>query len=376
MLAPEEQAVKNCLKSINALSRIVQTCYNRGDEKIIWGEAVFMSKKLSDALLLTRPSKKKVGQPVLVNSDGPKMRLWLATLFGLGVIILVVVSSAALGWFKGLVALIYPSTAQAPITTLDVGRTAAYAGLQFTVVNAQYSLAFPNDNIHSGQAVVRLNMRVTNSTTDSIQVTYYDDARLLVLGTNPIMPSNVRLSVGPNPGASATGWIDFPVSSAVQLSGLKLQLGSSAGGESLVTIPFSGQFDPGHYAGRTARPNFTIDYTFQGNTLTYHLVSVDIRYDYHGAQCKAGQQFYVLHFQVDNPNGVDVSPGFGYDYVRLVLNDGNRAPVDNTLPYAFKANAHSTSGSVTFAAPAGLKSIIVGFLSQNGSPQSNYTVNI
>lgn len=289
---------------------------------------------------------------------------------------LVVVSLTSLGWFKGLFTLLYPPTANAPITTFTIGRTAPYAGLQFTVVNAQYSVSFPDDTIHLGQAVVRLNMRVSNPTQGSIQVAYYDDARLLVPGMKPIMPSNVRLSIGPNPGASVTGWIDFPVSSHVQLSTLKLQLGSMALGEALVTVPFSGKFDASHYADRTARPNFTISYTFQGHTLTYHLTSVDIRYDYRGAQCKAGQQFYVLHFLVDNPNSVDVSPGLGYDYVRLVLVDGNRAPTDNTLPYGFKANMHSTSGSVTFAAPAGLKTITVGFLSQNGLPQSNFMVNI
>jgi hypothetical protein len=344
-----------------------------------------MVKKLSAISLMTRPrsrpatsrpAEKKVVLPPSASTDGPKLRVWLATLFMVGVIILVVMSFVAPGWFKGLVGLIYPSSAAPSITTFNVGRTAPYAGLQFTVVNAQYATSFSDDNIHLGQAVVRLNMRVTNPTTSSIQVTYYDDARLLVPGANPIMPSNVRLSVGPNPGASATGWLDFPVSSGVQLSALKLQLGSSAAGESLVTIPFSGKFDASHYADRTATPNYTIYYTFQGYTLTYHLVSVDIRYDYHGAQCKAGQQFYTLHFQVDNPNGVTVSPGYGYDYVRLVLSDGNRAPVDNTLPYGFKANKNGTSGSVTFAAPAGLKTIVVGFLSQNGLPQSNYTVNI
>lgn len=337
-----------------------------------------MTKKLSAVSSISRPrvrpAQKKMELPPPVNSDGPKLRLWLATLFMVGIIILVVVSLAALGWFKGLVTLIYPASTAPPITTFTVGRTAPYAGLQFTVVNAQYATSFAGDNIHSGQAVVRLNMRVSNPTTEAIQVTYYDDARLLGDGANPIMPANVRLSAGPNAGASATGWIDFPVSSSVQLSTLKLQLGSSALGESLVTIPFSGKFDASHYADRTATPNFTIYYTFQGYTLTYHLVSVDIRYDYQGVQCKAGQQFYTLHFQVDNPNGAAVSPGFGYDYVRLALSDGNRAPADNTLPYGFKANAHSTSGSVTFAAPAGLKTIVVAFLSQNGSPQNNYTI--
>lgn len=338
-----------------------------------------MAKKTSTAPPLNkgRPkAAKKVSTPELVNSNLPKLRLWLACLFVLGLIILIVVNFAASGWFKGLAAIVAPQATQTPVTVLNVGRAAPYAGLQFTVVNAEYSIAFPDDTIHLGQAVVRLNMRVTNPTTGTIAVAYYDDARLLVSGTKPIMPGNVKLSVNPNPGATASGWIDFPVSSNVQLAALKLQLGSSAQGESLVTIPFSGKFDASHYADRTATPNVTIYYTFQGHTLTYHLVSVDIRYDYQGTQCKAGQQFYVLHFKVDNPNGATVSPGYGYDYVRLVLSGSNRAPLDNTMPYGFKAGSHGTVSSVAYAAPSGLNTIVVGFLSQNGTPQSNYTVNI
>lgn len=338
-----------------------------------------MAKKTSTVppptVIRPKPAR-KVGVPEPVNSTFPKLRLWLACFCVLGIIVLGVVSFSARGWFKGLAGIVAPVATQTPVTTMNVGRSASYAGLQFNVVNAQYSTAFPDDNIHLGQAVVRLNMRVTNPTSGSIAVTYYDEARLLVPKGNPVMPANVHLSVSLNPNASASGWIDFPVSSGVQLSTLKLQLGSSALGESLVTIPFSGKFDPRQYADKTSTPNYTIYYSFGGYTLTYHLASVDIRYDYHGTQCKAGQQIYVLHFKVDNPNGATVSPGFGYDYIRLVLGNGNRAPLDNTLPSGFKAGAHGTEGSVAYTAPSGLKTINVGFLSQNGTPQSNYTVNI
>ena len=338
-----------------------------------------MAKKPSTASPLTRvrpDPAKKVGVPEPLNSSFPKLRLWLACLFVLGLIILGVVSFSARGWFKGLAAIVAPQATQPPVTVLNIGRTAPYAGLRFTIVNAQYAIAFPDDDIHMGQATVRLNMRVTNPGSDSIAVVYYDDARLLLPGAQPVMPGNLKLSVGPKAGASASGWIDFPVPANVQLSALKLQLGSSALAKSLVTIPFGGKFDASRYADSSAKTNYTISYTFQGNTLTYNLISVDIRYSYHGMQCKAGQQIYVLHFKVDNPNGVAVSPGYGYDYVRLVLSNGNRAPLDNTLPNTFKASSQGTPGSIAYAAPAGLKTIIVAFLSQNGNPQSNYNVNL
>ena len=84
----------------------------------------------------------------------------------------------------------------------------------------------------------------------------------------------------------------------------------------------------------------------------------------------------MLNFTVDNPNGSDVSPGLGFDYIRLVINGVNRPPIDNTLPYAFKAGAQSVGGHVTYVAPAGMKSLAIGFLLQLVAGQNNYEVNI
>ena len=99
-----------------------------------------------------------------------------------------------------------------------------------------------------------------------------------------------------------------------------------------------------------------------------------MRLAFHGSQCSAGQRFYILDFSVDNPVGSDISPGYGFDYVRLVLNGNDRAPLENTLPYTFKANAKSVKGYVVFAAPIGLKTFTLGLLSQNGSPEQNTSV--
>src|SRR5207248_10831663 len=111
--------------------------------------------------------------------------------------------------------------------------------------------------------------------------------------------------------------------------------------------------------------------------LTYHLSSVDVRYSYHGNQAKAGQQYYVLNFSVSNPNGVKVSPGYGFDYVRIIFNGGSpHPPIDNTLPYGFNAGAKGVNGRVVFVGPAGLGSITIDFLVQYGSGGSEYTVSL
>ncbi len=309
-------------------------------------------------------------------SKPSKLWLWISSLLIIGLIILGSVSFITWRWLSNLQVSLQGISTQPTITTFSVQRSITYADLTITVLNAQYAISFPDDTIQSGPAVVRLNMGVTNKTTDPVYVIYYDVARLLVPKLNPIAPSNLQLSTGPKPGSSETGWIDFPVAKGIQLATLKLQLGSAGLGETLVTIPFSGAFDPNRYAGRTSHQSVAFSYDFAGYTLIYHLNSVDIRYSYRGTQSKAGQQFYVLNFSVDNNNGAAVSPGYGFNYIRLVVKGYNQPPYDSTLPYGFKAGAHGVAGRVVYTAPAGLKTLTIVFLLQDVEGQENFSVRL
>lgn len=302
---------------------------------------------------------------------------WLALVLVVGIIMVGVMTSLATAWVKTVK---LPSTTQSlptpTITSLTVGRSAPYAGLDFTVVKAAYAESFADDTIHAGPAVVRLSLHVANHTKTQINIVYYEVARLLIAHMQPIAPSNVHLSVGPAAGHSQDGWLDFSVPGKLSLQMLTLQLGSISLGESLVKIPFTGHFDASSYADHTFVQTLLINYNFSGHSLNYHLTSLNTLFAYQGTQCKAGQQFYVLNFLVDNPEGGDISPGFGFDYIRLVLNGVDRAPIDNSLPYTFKANANGIGGHVVFAAPAHLHQLTIGFLSQNGNGEQDNTINV
>lgn len=302
---------------------------------------------------------------------------WLALVLVIGLIMVGVMTALATTWVKSVK---LPSSSQSlptpTITSLKVGRTTSYAGLDITVLDAKYAESFADDTVHAGTDAVRLSLHVANHTKTQINIVYYEVANLLVPHMKPLAPTNVRLSVGPAPGHSEDGWIDFSVAGKLSLDTLTLQLGSISLGEALVKIPFSGSFNSSSYTGRSVSQTLLINYNFSGHSLNYHLTGVDMLFAYQGVQCKAGQQFYVLNFQVDNPEGADISPGFGFDYVRLVLNGADRAPIDTSLPYTFKANARSVGGHVVFAAPAHLKQIRVGFLSQNGSGEQDTTINL
>ena len=264
-----------------------------------------------------------------------------------------------------------------PVTTLRVQRTALYNDLDVTVVNAQYAEFFSDDDIRPGQAIVRLNLQVANHTRNQINIVYYDIARLLGASSTTFSPTNMHLSVGPKPGKQENGWLDFSFPGKnVSLNALTLQLGSTTLNETLVKIPFTGPFDAAQYANHTFPQTTTIAYNFSGHMLTYHLISIETRFAYQGMQCKAGQQFYILNFRVDNAESGDISPGYGFDYIRLVAPNDERSPIDNSLPYTFKAGAKSVSGRVVFSALKGMKKLTIGFLSQNGNGEQDTDVNL
>src|SRR5690242_2110145 len=208
------------------------------------------------------PSTKRMLYPPR-NSNSSKLWLWMISLLIIGLIIFGSVSNIAFHWFNTIhITMGAGTTTQPTITTYYVGRAGTYAGLFFTVLDAQYATTFPNDTIQSGPALVRINLQVLNKSPDQVSVIYYDVARLLVPGEKPVAPTNVQLSTGPKPGGNEVGWIDFPVPKGVQLSTLKLRLGSQLLNEALLTIPFSGTFDPNHFAGKTYPQTLTIWYNF------------------------------------------------------------------------------------------------------------------
>ena len=338
-----------------------------------------MTKKPVNISTAVETKHKTSGQKIASKPEStvPKhLWRWLASLLILGVLVLSSISYVTWNWLSHLSFLTSPSAPQQRITTLNIHRTLIYADLTITVVNAQYAASFSDDEIHAGPAVARLNMQVSNKTADAISIVYYEIARLLIPKQAPIAPTNVQLATTYSPGATASGWIDFPIVRDLQLSTFKLQLGSTALKETLVLLPFSGSFNPTLYADRISHQSLTISYSFRGYALTYHLNSIDIRYSYKGTQVKAGQQFYILNFSVDNPNGVDVSPGLGFDYIRLVINGNNLPPIDNTLPYGFKAGLQGIGGRVVYMAQAGMRSLTIGFLLQLVQGQNNYPANV
>lgn len=304
---------------------------------------------------------------------------WLGGSLLVGVVIVGVVAYATWNWLNSVQKGIDANQPAYMLTTLNVQRSSLYEGLNVTLLNVEYAPSFSDDVVHAGPAMVRMNVRVHNPTSATVAIAYYDVARLLMPHLQPIAPTNLTLTGTLAAGATRSGWLDFPARGPVALNSLKLQVGNVATHEQLVTIPVSGTFDAGKFSPHTYHPGLTVNYYFKGwqvpgYYLTYHLTEVQVLYAYNGVQVSAGQQFYVLSFSVDNPNGADVHPGWGNDYIRLRFSTLH-PPVDSTLPSDFKPNARHISGHVAFAAPAGLRDLTIVFLRQAVAGGDPYTIS-
>jgi len=317
--------------------------------------------------------------PVLKKRQPSVFWPWLGGLLLVGLVIVGIVTYAVWNWLNNVQSGINANQPSYTLSTVNVQRSSLYAGLSVTLVNVQYAPFFSDDVVHAGPAIVRVNVRIHNPTSGAVAVAYYDIARLLVPNQQPIAPTNLNLAGSVRAGATQSGWIDFPATGKVELNSLKLQFGNAATHEQLVTIPVTGAFDANQFASHTYHPALTVNYYFKGwqlpgYYLNYHLTSVDVQYAYNGIQVSAGQQFYILNFSVDNPNGATVSPGWGNDYIRLQFGS-LRTPVDSTLPSGFKPNARHVTGHVTFAGPAGLHSLTIVFLRQAVAGGDPYPVS-
>jgi hypothetical protein len=367
----KKRATKKSMKKIN------DTLYPEGDEQS-------MSNQIKD--LPVRPD-----EAITPSSTGhlPALRKrkravfwpWFGGLLLVGLVLTGIITLSVRNWFNSLQIGTGANTSAPAITTMKVGRTAVYVDLNLTWTTVQSATYFADDPIHSGPEIVRVNLSVTNPTGNIINTEYYDGARLLVGKQAPIAPANLTVPGVMQKNSTRAGWIDFPVAEGTDLSSLKLQLGNASVQELLVTVPVSGTYDGSQYALHSYHPSLTVTYNFKpwGSPVTYdliyHLTSVDVRDSYNGVETHTNQQYYVLNFSVDNPNGTEVDPGYGYDYLRLSIGGNNRPPMNNTMPLGYKPNAHGIGGSVAFIAPANMHHLTIVFMVQSQAGWNSYDVS-
>ena len=239
-------------------------------------------------------------------------------------------------------------TTQPPITTVQLNETVPYSGVDFTVVNAQQSKAFLDDDASGTNGMLRLNIKESNTTSSGAAYAYADAARLILPDKSTVAPTNEAQPSGPDAGTTRPNWLDFPVPASDQVSQLTLQLGTDT--QAQENIPLTGKADLSQYQPKTAHPNVTTQYA----GLNWTVTSVEVALSLKGKQADKGTRYVTMTLKVDNPSGHDFNAYWG-DYFRLQSGSTTSAPdVGSTnFPLSFAAGSSGTTGNVIFVMPEG-----------------------
>ena len=256
------------------------------------------------------------------------------------------------------------ATSGAPVTaTESLNLMVTYASIGLTINSVQQASSFPDDS-SATQGVVRVNLQEHNPTTQGANFLYSDVVRLVLPGGATIVaPDNEQNAIGPNASVSRSNWIDFPVTTQVDLSKLVLRLGTPT--ENQMDVLLAPNADLSKYQPKTVHPNVKAQYAGLTWTVTTAIASLSEN----AKQASAGMRFVEVTLSVDNPTSNDFNAYWG-DYLRLQSGSVTNPPsTDTNFPLGFKAGSAGTTGSLIFLMPQDSTSFTLILLAQpNTSP--------
>lgn len=249
------------------------------------------------------------------------------------------------------------------LATESLNLMVTYANDNLTIVSVQQASSFPDDTSATQPGVVRINIQEHNPTTQAGNFLYSDVARLILPdGSTILAPDSEQNPIGPDASVSRTNWIDFPVTTQVDLSKLVLRLGTPT--ENQMDIPLSPNANLSKYQPKTVSP----DVKFQYAGLNWTVTSATASLSDNAKQASQGMRYVVVTLSVDNPTSNDFSAYWG-DYIRLKSGSTTSSPsADTNFPTGFPAGSAGTTGSLIFLMPQDSTSFTLILLAQNSSP--------
>ena len=118
--------------------------------------------------------------------------------------------------------------------TLTVNRGVDYNGAHVTVTQVQEAGSFSDDTKQSGAYTVRVYLETKDGGQAPAGINYTSDVRLLLPNGQTSAPLYLNIAPVTLPGQVQDGYLDFPVSSKVDLSSLRMRFGSA------LAVAFSG----------------------------------------------------------------------------------------------------------------------------------------
>lgn len=236
------------------------------------------------------------------------------------------------------------STPSVPLTTAQINAQITYSSTDLTILNAQEASSFSDDPGGSTPVLVRLNIKEHNPTASTVFLSYGDNFRLILPDGTSVAPANEHDNGGIDQTVTRTNWIDFPLSSSIDLNKLTLRLGAAS--QAQMDVVLTGNADLSKYQLKTTSPNTSFQYA----GLKWTLTTVTSSFSADGKQADSGMRYIVVTLKVNNPT----SDTYFYsinDYGRLQSGTITNSPTSTTLDSSIAAGTTGAVGTITFLMP-------------------------
>src|SRR5436309_2188237 len=217
------------------------------------------------------------------------------------------------------------SNGTVPLTTKNINAALTYASVDITILNAQEASSFSDDSNTSSPVLLRLNMKEHNPTAGTIFLSYGENFHLILPDGTSVTPASEHDIGAVDQAVTQTSWVDFPLSSSVDISKLTLRLGSVT--EVQEDVPLTGNADLSKYQAKTTSPNITFQYAGMNWTLT----GVTSSFSADGKQADSNMRFIVITLNLNNPTSNTFYPEMSTN-TRLKSGDIINSPKSDTFP--------------------------------------------
>lgn len=244
--------------------------------------------------------------------------------------------------------------------SLQMNATVTYASVAITLGNVQEASSFTDDANANSPVLLRVNLTEHNPTANTVYLYYSDNFRLILPDGTSVVPSSEQNSGSIDQAVNRQNWVDFPLTSKMDISKLTLQIGAPT--EAQMKIPLTANADVSKYQDKNISPNSTFQYA----GLTWTLTTVTSSLSADGKQATTGNRYITVTLKVNNPTNNTYYPFFD-STIRLSAGSSVNPPTGNTFNSSIAAGTSGTIGTVTFLAPQNSSSLTLTMLAQAGT---------
>ncbi len=241
-------------------------------------------------------------------------------------------------------------------TSQQMNTSVTYSSVAITISNVQEASSFTNDANPSSPLLLRVNTSEHNLYAGTVFLSYSDNFRLILPDGTSVVPANELNAGGIDQAVNRQNWIDFPLTSRVDINKLTLQIGAPA--EAQMSIPLTANVNVSKYQDKTITPKSPFQYA----GLNWMLTSATSSLSANGKQATMGNRYITVTFKVDNPTSNTYYPSPG-DNMRLQEGSAVSSPANFTFN-PIPAGTTGSIGTVSFLVPQNGSSLTLVLLAQ------------